>query len=126
MRVLRAAALLLASLLLAAPAAGAAPLTILHVNDVHGALLPTRPAAGAPEEGGAARLAALVRAKRTPATLFLAAGDLMQGTNLSNLFAGRPMIEALNLMGLDASAVGNHEFDNGQEIGRASCRERVS
>jgi len=94
--------------------AAAETLTILHVNDFHGALQPTRAGADLPEEGGAARLAALVTTERTPTTLFLAAGDLMQGTNLSNLFAGRPVIEAFNLMGLDASAVGNHEFDNGQ------------
>ncbi len=94
--------------------AAAETLTILHVNDFHGALQPTRTGADRPEEGGAARLAALVRTERTPNTLFLAAGDLMQGTNLSNLFAGRPVIEAFNLMGLDASAVGNHEFDSGQ------------
>jgi 2',3'-cyclic-nucleotide 2'-phosphodiesterase (5'-nucleotidase family) len=100
--------------LLGAVRADAETLTILHVNDFHGALLPTRTGANHAEEGGAARLAALVKAERTPTTLFLAAGDLMQGTNLSNLFAGRPVIEAFNLMGLDASAVGNHEFDNGQ------------
>ena len=115
-----AAALLL--LLLSPVLAAAETLTLLHLNDLHGALEPTRAAAGQPEEGGAARLAALVRTERTPATLFLAAGDLMQGTNLSNLFAGRPVIEALNLMGLDASAVGNHEFDGGQ----AALAERAA
>lgn len=109
-------------LLLLPALAGAETLTILHLNDFHGALEPTRVAADKPEEGGAARLAALVRAERTPATLFLAAGDLMQGTNLSNLFAGKPVIEAFNLMGLDASAVGNHEFDNGQ----AALAERAA
>jgi 2',3'-cyclic-nucleotide 2'-phosphodiesterase (5'-nucleotidase family) len=102
--------------------AAAETLTILHLNDFHGALEPTRPGAGRPEEGGAARLAALVGAARTPATLFLAAGDLMQGTNLSNLFAGQPVIEAFNLMGLDASAVGNHEFD----LGQPTLRERAA
>jgi 2',3'-cyclic-nucleotide 2'-phosphodiesterase (5'-nucleotidase family) len=102
-------------LCLCGPALAAAEtLTILHVNDFHGALQTTRAGADRPEEGGAARLAALVKTERTPTTLFVAAGDLMQGTNLSNLFAGRPVIEAFNLMGLDASAVGNHEFDNGQ------------
>jgi 5'-nucleotidase/UDP-sugar diphosphatase len=108
--------------LLGPGAATGETLTILHVNDFHGALEPTRPAAGRPEEGGAARLAALVRAERTPTTLFVAAGDLMQGTNLSNLFAGQPVIEAFNLMGLDASAVGNHEFDHGQP----ALRERAA
>ena len=82
--------------------APAETLTILHVNDFHGALLPTRAGADLPEEGGAARLAALVKAERTPTTLFLAAGDLLQGTNLSNLFAGQPVIDAFNLMDLDA------------------------
>jgi 2',3'-cyclic-nucleotide 2'-phosphodiesterase (5'-nucleotidase family) len=112
---LRTVAIVALAVCLGAPAPGAAePLTILHVNDFHGALEPTRTAAGQPEEGGAARLAARVAAERTPTTLFLSAGDLMQGTNLSNLFLGRPVIEAFNLMGLDASAVGNHEFDSGQ------------
>ena len=110
------AGLLLLSCLCLPAAATAETLTILHLNDFHGALLTTRPAANQPEEGGAARLAALVRSERTPTTLFLAAGDLMQGTNLSNLFAGKPVIEAFSLMGLDASAIGNHEFDYGQLV----------
>jgi len=113
----RAATSIALLLCLLAPALTAAEtLTILHVNDFHGALEPTRTAAGRPEEGGAARLAALVKSERTPATLFLAAGDLMQGTNLSNLFNGKPVIECFNLMGLDASALGNHEFDNGLAV----------
>lgn len=119
-RFLTAAALLLC--LTGPGCAGPKTLTILHINDFHGALEPTRTGADRPEEGGAARLAALVKTERTANTLFLAAGDLMQGTNLSNLFAGRPVIEAFNLMGLDASAVGNHEFDNGQP----ALRERAA
>jgi len=115
MNVRRPLAGIFLQLCLLGPALAAAEtLTILHVNDFHGALQPTRSGADRPEEGGAARLAALVKTERTPTTLFLAAGDLMQGTNLSNLFAGRPAIEAFNLMDLDASAVGNHEFDGGQ------------
>lgn len=97
------------------PLAGwAETLTILHVNDFHGALLPVAGSDGRAGEGGAARLAALVKAERTPTTLFLASGDLLKGTPLAEVFGGRPVIEVFNLMGLDASAVGNHEFDYGQ------------
>jgi 5'-nucleotidase len=109
---------------LAGPARAAAEtLTILHVNDFHGALEPIRTGAGKPEQGGAARLAALVGSERTATTLFLAAGDLMQGSNIANLNAGRPVIEVFNLMGLDASAVGNHEFDFGQAVLRERAAE---
>ena len=106
------------------PAAGAEEaLRILHINDLHGWVLPGPGAGGGPAEGGLARMAALVREERTERTLFLAAGDLMQGTNISNLFQGRPVIEALGAMGLDASAVGNHEFDYGLEAFRKLAEE---
>jgi 2',3'-cyclic-nucleotide 2'-phosphodiesterase (5'-nucleotidase family) len=38
-------------------------------------------------------------------------GDQMQGTIISNLNAGRPSIDVLNKLGMDAAAIGNHEFD---------------
>jgi 2',3'-cyclic-nucleotide 2'-phosphodiesterase (5'-nucleotidase family) len=44
-------------------------------------------------------------------TLRLDAGDEMQGTPVSNLNYGRGVIAALNAMGIDAAAIGNHEFD---------------
>ena len=56
-RRLLAGIFLLLCLLCPAPAA-AETLTILHLNDFHGALQPTRAGADQPEEGGAARLAA--------------------------------------------------------------------
>ncbi|HEY7738427.1 MAG TPA: bifunctional metallophosphatase/5'-nucleotidase [Candidatus Limnocylindria bacterium] len=47
-------------------------------------------------------------------TLIVSAGDNIGGTPLiSAAFHDEPTIEALNQIGLDVSAVGNHEFDEG-------------
>ena len=47
-------------------------------------------------------------------TLVVAAGDNVGGTPLiSAAFHDEPTIEALNMLGLDISAVGNHEFNKG-------------
>ncbi|MBN2369172.1 MAG: 5'-nucleotidase C-terminal domain-containing protein [Vicinamibacteria bacterium] len=96
--------------------------TILHINDLHGWLVSPPAESGTLEAGGMARLASEVKKERTPNTLFVAAGDLMQGARLSNSYLGRPVIEALNLMGLDATAIGNHEFDFGLDV----LRQRIS
>ena len=47
--------------------------------------------------------------------VLLDAGDLFQGTMTSNLGEGQAVIDAFNLMGYAASAIGNHEFDFGPE-----------
>ena len=41
------------------------------------------------------------------------AGDMFQGTLESNLGEGAAVVRAYNLLGYDAAAVGNHEFDFG-------------
>jgi 2',3'-cyclic-nucleotide 2'-phosphodiesterase (5'-nucleotidase family) len=98
-------------------------LAIVATNDFHGALEPTTPAwAGGDTIGGAATLAAYVRpveARYPGATLHLDAGDEMQGTVISNLTAGRSSIEVMNALGIDAAAIGNHEFDWGLDTLRA-------
>jgi len=40
---------------------------------------------------------------------------MFQGTPISNLFRGKPVIETMNRMGFDAMTLGNHEFDWGME-----------
>jgi 5'-nucleotidase / UDP-sugar diphosphatase len=45
--------------------------------------------------------------------LVLSGGDTWTGPALSTWFDGESMIEVMNLMGYDAAAVGNHEFDFG-------------
>ena len=93
-------------------------LTILHVNDYHGRVKPFLDKTIDPQEqvGGAAYLAAMIkqaRAKNPGGTLLLAAGDMFQGSPVSNLFHGAPVMEIMNEVKFDAMALGNHEFDWG-------------
>lgn len=55
----------------------------------------------------------LAQQARTTNTLFIANGDILQGSAFSNYYYGLPMIESLNAMNLDAFVIGNHEFDWG-------------
>ena len=66
--------------------------------------------------GGAEHMATLVKELRAKNanSIFVAAGDLIGASPLlSALFHDEPTIESLSVMGLEASAVGNHEFDKG-------------
>ena len=103
------------------PLPSSARVTVLFFNDLHGHLEPftvkqlDKPA----EVGGIARIAALVGEIRTQnektgaRTLVLVAGDILQGTPMSTVFMGEPDVLALNMIGVDALTVGNHEFDFG-------------
>lgn len=87
-------------------------ITLLHVNDFHGRLLPA-------PTGGAALLAGRIRQERERnpgGTVLLSAGDMFQGTPVSNLFRGAPVVEIMNALAFDAMALGNHEFDWGQDV----------
>lgn len=67
---------------------------------------------------GAAYLAKMIQEERSQnpdGTLLLAAGDMFQGTPVSNLFKGQPIIDVMNFLKFDAMAVGNHEFDWGKD-----------
>lgn len=103
-------------------------LRIISTNDLHGAL-EARPDASGRLRGGAAYLAtAIGRAKEgcvSPAceTILLDGGDEFQGTPASNLSFGRPIVQLFNQLGYAAGAVGNHEFDWGQDSLRARMRE---
>jgi 5'-nucleotidase len=96
---------------------------LLALNDFHGHLEPTTPGTIAPAPGaarvpagGAEYLATHLRMKerRHRNSLIVSAGDLIGASPLlSALFHDEPTIEAMNKMGLDLNAVGNHEFDEG-------------
>ncbi len=84
---------------------------IFATNDFHGAL-------EGGYEAGAAKLAAIYNEfkKENPeGSILLDAGDAYQGTPLSNVFFGEPVVEVYNKMGYNAMTVGNHEFDWGIE-----------
>jgi 5'-nucleotidase len=126
------------------------PVQLIAMNDFHGRIqnttgadaeLITAPgpdgAYGTPDDtkqtvGGAANVAATV--KQLQATFraaggekagswFVGAGDLISASPYeSSVFKDEPTIEVLDAMGLDASSVGNHEFDRGtQELRRISA-----
>ncbi len=66
--------------------------------------------------GGAEYLSTHVKALRmtNTNTITVGSGDLIGASPLlSGLFHDEPAIEALNLVGIDVSGVGNHEFDEG-------------
>ena len=95
--------------------------TDIHVigfNDLHGHLDGSTPGSiYGRYAGGAAALAKLVKAKKLQypgRTLTVAAGDSIGATPLASaLFEDEPTILAENMMGLEFSSVGNHEFDRG-------------
>lgn len=92
-------------------------LRIVATHDFHGALRPTTYvwSNGRPV-GGAAALKAVIdglEAACACPTVRVDGGDQMQGTLESNLASGASVVAALNHLGLDAAAVGNHELDWG-------------
>ena len=85
-------------------------LLVIHTTDVHGYY--RTPVADKP--GGLERLAAFVEARRREGPVLLVdSGDVWSGTQLSDRTEGTLGVAAYNLLGYDAVAVGNHEFDYG-------------
>ncbi|NLR73055.1 bifunctional metallophosphatase/5'-nucleotidase [Novosphingobium sp. ERN07] len=116
----------------AAPMASNAPVEavevgIIGINDFHGSLEPPRQSVNVADgkggvipvpAGGAAWLASAidsVRAKH-PRSMTVSAGDMISASQLaSSLYLDEPAIGVMNRIGVDFNAVGNHEFDNGQQ-----------
>lgn len=91
-------------------------LTILHTNDQHGHLVPYDMKDQQNIGGMAARMTLIQEIRKEVSEkkgrlLLLDSGDVNTGTAVSNHFAAEPDIRIMNLMGYEAMAVGNHEFD---------------
>ncbi|NYD41974.1 bifunctional metallophosphatase/5'-nucleotidase [Nocardioides panaciterrulae] len=101
-------------------------LDLLALNDFHGNLEGPTGSINGVAAGGATNLAHLIREQRKISRangakpLTVAAGDLIGASPLlSAAFHDEPTIETMNKIGLQVSAVGNHEFDEGwQELRR--------
>ncbi|MFC0559765.1 5'-nucleotidase C-terminal domain-containing protein [Halalkalibacter alkalisediminis] len=79
-------------------------LKILHTNDIHARV------------NDFGKIAAYIQSEREAAShsMFLDAGDIFSGNPVVDLQYGKPIIDLLNDMGLQAMAIGNHDFDYGQ------------
>ena len=93
-------------------------ITIFHTTDEHGHLLPQVPLGSEDTHGGAANVLSWLveREGYDPEEhILLSGGDNWTGASISTWFEGIPMVQAFNMMGYDAAAIGNHEFDFGRE-----------
>ena len=117
---------LLAAMLLTLATQDSIHVRVLAMTDFHGALESrTYPWTEGRLVGGAAVLKAAMDSAEAHCgcpTLRIDAGDQMQGTLTSNLFYGASTVAALNLLGLDAAAIGNHELDWSVD----TLRQRIS
>lgn len=116
-----------------APPSGAPPVSatvsvkIIAFNDFHGNLRTPSLRVGVPDAaqstgmrfepaGGIEQFSAMVQSlkAKNKNVVVVSAGDMVGATPLlSALFRDEPTIEAMNLVGVDLHAVGNHEFDYG-------------
>ncbi|WP_328447014.1 bifunctional metallophosphatase/5'-nucleotidase [Amycolatopsis sp. NBC_00438] len=127
--VLAAAALATTAVTTAPASAGQRPdpttdVRIIAFNDLHGNLAPPTGSSGrvtqsdgtTVDAGGAAYLATHVKQLRSQVrnSFVVSAGDNIGASPLTSaLFHDEPTIDFLNMLGVNASVVGNHEFDEG-------------
>jgi 5'-nucleotidase len=96
---------------------GPATLRIVHTNDHHGHLDPLL--VDGVQLGGVSRRVTLVNSLRAESAarqepmLLLDAGDVFEGTPFFERYQGQADLGFYNMLGYDALAVGNHEFDRG-------------
>jgi S-sulfosulfanyl-L-cysteine sulfohydrolase len=94
----------------------AAEITLIHMGDVHGHLVPrpaTRGETTAKTEGGLARMytkISEIRARHKGRTLLLNTGDTIQGSAEALFTSGQALVDVLNRFRIDAYAPGNWDW----------------
>jgi 2',3'-cyclic-nucleotide 2'-phosphodiesterase (5'-nucleotidase family) len=97
-------------------------LVVMGTTDLHGWLLPYDYYTGRATNYSLASLVPLidsVRAANSGRTLLVESGDLLQGNPLDFVYSRlgpgeiHPLVRAMNSVGYDAAAIGNHEFNYG-------------
>jgi 5'-nucleotidase len=103
-------------------------LNVIHINDLHSRIEPISKYDGTCSEedntegkcfGGVARVATKIAELREQLAgenvIVVDSGDQYQGSLMYATYKGDVEIEFMNKIGFDAMAVGNHEFDDGDE-----------
>lgn len=112
---------LICTLLAASLNARQVTVTVLATTDMHANIYPYDYLTGRPAARGLAKIATLVKAERStaPRALLVDGGDTIQGSQLASVYQRKassmpdPMMVAMNTVGYDAMAVGNHEYNYG-------------
>ena len=95
---------------------------VVTMNDFHGRIEADGAAAGAAVVAGAVQQFR----SENPNTIFAGVGDLIGASTFTSFINDdNPTIDALNAAGLDVSAAGNHEFDQGWEDLRDRVQDRA-
>lgn len=102
-------------------------LRVIAFSDFHAALTPRTDANGRLSGGAVALSGAIRRAQRECTgecqSVVVHAGDLFAGSPASDWDAGRPSVAVVNRLDVAAGAIGNHEFDFGQDTLQMRMRE---
>jgi sulfur-oxidizing protein SoxB len=97
------------------PAAGTGTVTLIHIGDLHGHLVPRPDALGSAGHrvGGIAQLATVVRGIRQAnpnRTLLVNVGDAVQGSAEALFTRGQAVLDVLAPLGIDAYIPGNWDY----------------
>ena len=94
---------------------GTLKVKLITFNDFHGTI---KGGEGSSSNPGVARFATRIKELKAanPLHAVVSAGDMIGASPLTSaLFKDEPTIEAMNRIGIDFNAVGNHEFDEGKD-----------